>query len=143
MPRYFEHKQTGKRYIVVAVDEAQNTMTLKGDHAQFDEPNDPVRFANMGYIEREGDPATDALLSGAAPKETPNVPAPPSPPPAPPAPIAPAAVGVPPVVPNAPADAPPPPPPPAPVAPPAPPPPPPAVGSAVAPPPPPPPPPGS
>lgn len=111
MPTYYEHKQSGKRFVVV--EETETQLTLKGEHAQFIEPNDNAHFERMGYVRREGDPATDAALSG-APVEKINVapPPPPAPSSAPPAPGAPSA---PPPPPSAPVTAPPaPPPPPAP-----------------------------
>ena len=63
MTRYYEHRQTGKRYIILSVDAEKNTMRLKGEFAEIDEPNDPAHFERMNYVLREGDPATDVLLS--------------------------------------------------------------------------------
>lgn len=129
MTKYYEHNQTGKRFVVLLVDAEKGTMRLKGDHAEFDEPNDPDHLKRMGYTAREGDPVTDALLSGgAAPAPVPttpqpgaaNEPAAPTPPPPPPSVPAAPAVGstVPAAPPSAPPAAPaaPPPAPPAPVA---------------------------
>ncbi len=112
MTTYYEQKSSGKRYTVVSADAEKNTIRLKGEHAEFDEPNDDVHFQRMGYVRREGDPASDARLDGssvstpATPSAPPAAPstssAPAAPPVAPPAP--PAAPGVPsvPAVPNVP-----------------------------------------
>lgn len=77
MPRYFEHRQNGRRYVILSVDAEKNTMRLKGEFAEFDEPNDPAHFERMNYVLREGDPATDpALTAGSAAPTLPPAPAP-------------------------------------------------------------------
>ena len=132
MPQYFEHKQTGKRYAVVSVDEAAGTMTLKGSHTEFKEPNDSAHFERMGYVLRDGDIVNDPLLNGepvqrpapavAVPPPPPgNVPAAPTATTPPAAPSAASALPPPPTVPAAPAASAPPPPPTVPAAPPPPP----------------------
>lgn len=118
MTTYYEQKQTGKRYPIVSRDAEKNIVRLKGEHAEFDEPDDDAHFARMGYVKREGDPTSDPRLDGAvvvaAPPVVPGVPtnaasdvppavpaAPGAPPPAPPAapPAAPAAPASPPTPP--------------------------------------------
>ncbi len=51
---YFKNEQTGRRYEVVKFDLAENTVTLKGEHAEFVEPYDKEKFVQLGYVlERE------------------------------------------------------------------------------------------
>lgn len=123
MLQYYEHRQTGKRYVVVSFDTEANTVRLKGTHGELDEPNDPEHFARMNYVLREGDPATDAPLSGgsgapppppaatltsekydASASVAPSAPAAPETPPAPPLPPPASAAAVAPAIPAAPAE---------------------------------------
>lgn len=75
MTIYYESRQTGKRFEVISINTVDNTIRLKGEHAEFNEPNDPDHFERMNYVRREGDPATDPALDG-APRAgaVPNVP---------------------------------------------------------------------
>ena len=117
--RYFEHKQTGRRYTILSVDEEKKTMRLKGAHAEFDEPMDQAHFEKMGYVLKTGDPDEAPTVAPGAPVPPPPaaaVPPPPPPvssvpPPPPPVPAAPAG-SVPPPPPPVTAAVPPPPPPP-------------------------------
>lgn len=117
MPRYYEHRQTGKRYSVLSVDTENNTLRLKGEHAEFSEPNDPAHFDRMGYVLRDGDIAADArLAAGETPSPAAAVPPPPPaaavppPPPAAAVPPPPPVAAVPPPPPAAAVPPPPPPP---------------------------------
>lgn len=47
---YFRNTKTGKRYLVVKIDKAANTITLKGAVSAFTEPYDKDRFKRMGYV---------------------------------------------------------------------------------------------
>lgn len=49
---YFENTATGKRYEVVGIDKAPDgseTITLKGEFAEFKEPYSKERFKKLGY----------------------------------------------------------------------------------------------
>ncbi len=82
MTTYYEHRQTGKRFTVVSATETE--LRLKGEHAEFTEPNNDAHFERMGYVKREGDPAADApLAGGAAPAAAPAAPTATTPPAAP------------------------------------------------------------
>jgi hypothetical protein len=50
MKVYFCNQKTGKKYEVVRIDKATNTVTLKGETATFTEPYDKDRFKRMGYV---------------------------------------------------------------------------------------------
>lgn len=43
------HVSTGQVYPVVGVDTEAKTITLKGEHGNFNEPYDVERFKQMGY----------------------------------------------------------------------------------------------
>ena len=47
---FFRNEQTGRRYEVIALDKEKKLVTLKGEHAEFQEPYDPARFKRMGYV---------------------------------------------------------------------------------------------
>lgn len=47
--RVLRHEATGKEYEVIAVDQENKTVTLKGEFAEFNEPLDWDRFRAMGY----------------------------------------------------------------------------------------------
>ena len=46
---FFQHTKTGRRYRVVRIDRAANTVTLKGDLAEFQESYDKATFTRLGY----------------------------------------------------------------------------------------------
>ena len=55
---FFRNEETGKRYEVIALDKEKKLVTLKGEHAQFEEPYDPARFKRLGYVlEKESEDA--------------------------------------------------------------------------------------
>lgn len=61
---YFENAKTGKRYEVLALDNAKKEITLKGQYGQFTEPYDKERFEKLGYrLVRETDPAASERKS--------------------------------------------------------------------------------
>ena len=41
MTRYYEHRSTGKRYVILSIDAEKNTMRLKGEFAEIEEPRLP------------------------------------------------------------------------------------------------------
>lgn len=60
MKLYFRNVKTGKRYAVVRIDKTANTVTLKGEMAEFTEPYDKERFKRMGYVlEKETEDAVE------------------------------------------------------------------------------------
>lgn len=46
---YFRHAKTGKRFEVVRFDNKTNVMTLRGEHAEFEQPYDKEQFKRLGY----------------------------------------------------------------------------------------------
>ena len=46
---FFQNEKTGKRYLVVGMDNGAGTITLQGPHATFTEPYDKERFKRLGY----------------------------------------------------------------------------------------------
>lgn len=47
---YLRNLQTDRRYEVISLDKDKKVVTLKGEHAQFEEPYDPARFKRLGYV---------------------------------------------------------------------------------------------
>lgn len=47
---FFRNLQTDKRYEVIALDKEKQVVTLRGEHATFQEPYDPARFKRLGYV---------------------------------------------------------------------------------------------
>ncbi len=46
---YLVHDTTKRRFEVMQVDRENERITLKGEHATFDEKYDPPRFKQLGY----------------------------------------------------------------------------------------------
>lgn len=46
---YFRNTKTGKRFEVVRLDPKTNIITLRGEHAEFDETYDKEKFKRLGY----------------------------------------------------------------------------------------------
>jgi hypothetical protein len=60
---YFENGKTKKRFKVLKIDKAANTIMLQGEYGTFSEPYNKERFQKMGYklVQVDGDaPAADA-----------------------------------------------------------------------------------
>lgn len=47
---YFRNEKTGKRYQIVKIDKAENTVVLRGDLAEFTERYDKGVFKALGYV---------------------------------------------------------------------------------------------
>jgi len=46
---YLENKQTRRRYLIVRLNKDTGKVTLRGEHAEFEEVYDKDRFKAMGY----------------------------------------------------------------------------------------------
>ena len=76
---YFTHTQTQRIFAVVGQTPDGKKLILRGQHCDFEEPNDIEKIKNYGYVYHEGDAPASALVRAEPPAPPPPAPAAPGP----------------------------------------------------------------